>query len=106
MKMIFVSNSVTEPTRETFEEVSEKRFRKIEKLLGNESDREPELRLSLAKEGNEFVVSAELFTFKNGNHISKSKSFDLRQAIQEASEDLKKILGKQKDRSLEIKNKT
>ena len=102
MKLIFVANSLTDPTRETLEEVSKKTFKKLVRLLDDEG-KEAELRISAEKEGSEFTVSVDVRTFKNGSYFTKATDFDLRKAINECSSELKTIIRREKDKLKEIK---
>jgi ribosome-associated translation inhibitor RaiA len=98
MKTFFVAHSLSEPTIDTFEEVSKQRFKKIERLVPTTLEGEPELRLSAEKDGSDFLIHADLRTFKNGNYIAKTRNRDLRLAISECAKELKSIIAKNKDR--------
>lgn len=100
MKIFLVTNSLSEPTRETFEEVSRQRFKKIERLVPTTEEGEPELRLSAEKDGSDFLVHADLRTFKNGNFLAKTRNRDLRLAISECAKELKAVITKNKDKSV------
>lgn len=100
MKLIFAANTLTEPTQETFEEIAQKSFRKIERLIDENPEQEAEIRISVEKNGNEYLVTTELRTFKRGNHITKTNDRDIRKAVNEAAKELKSILRKDKDKKV------
>ena len=100
MKIFLVTNSLSDPTKETFEEVSKQRFKKIERLVPTTDEGEPELRLSAEKDGSDFLVHADLRTFKNGNFLAKTRNRDLRLAISECAKELKSVMAKNKDKSV------
>jgi ribosome-associated translation inhibitor RaiA len=95
MQYLFIAPGLTKPTFETLEFYSKKMFKKIDRLLIT-PEREPVLRISVAREGNEFIITVELHAFKN--IIVKEKDRDLRKAISLASNNLKLTLAKNKEK--------
>lgn len=98
MKLSIVAHSLTNATRETMEDVANKSFKRLSRLVVQDNNKEPEVRISAEQEGKEFVVTAELHTYKIGNLISKCRNRDLRIAINDCSKELKMILSKEKDK--------
>lgn len=93
MKYLFVAPALTPPTYQTLEEQVYKAFKKIEHLLNNE---EATLRISVSKEGEEFVVIAELSN--SVNVVSKEKNRDLRIAVDVVAKEVKNQFIKKKDK--------
>lgn len=93
MKYLFVAPSLTPPTYQTLEDQVYKAFKKVENLLKNE---QATLRISVSKEGEEFVVMAELSN--SVNVVSKEKNRDLRVAVDSVAMEVKNQFLKKKDR--------
>jgi len=93
MKYLFVAPSLTPPTHETLEEHAYRAFKKVEHILNNEG---ATLRISVNKEGEEFVVMAELWN--SVNIVSKEKNRDMRFAIDGVAMEVKNQLIKKKDK--------
>lgn len=100
MKIRFQTGNLTEATKESLKIFTEKSYRKIERLIQNSIEAEPELKISIDKSGSEFSITAELRTFKFGNFLTTATNRDLRLAINETSRELKLQLTKEKDRSI------
>lgn len=99
MKYIFVAPGLTEPTHETLETYSKKMFKKILRLL-DERETESILRISAQKDGDEFVVTADLSGKESV--LSKESNRDLRRAIEKVSTELKSLLAKNKDKNTRV----
>jgi ribosome-associated translation inhibitor RaiA len=95
MQYHFIAPTLTKPTYETLELEAQKMFKKIERLV-HMKDGEPVLRISVSKEGDVFIITAELNIFNN--LLIKSKHRDLRRAISEASIELKHMVTKSKEK--------
>ena len=93
IKYILVAPDLTPPTYETFEQQVYKAFGKVEKLLVNE---EASLRISVSKEGEEFIVKAEFWNSEN--LMSKEKNRDLRVAVDIVAREIRDQLVKAKDK--------
>ncbi len=100
MQYHFTAPSISKPTYETLEEHSRKAFHKIERLLANDST-EPTLRISVNKDGDEFIVLAELHN--NELIVSKAHDRDLRRAVDKTSHEMKTLLTKVKSRRMDHK---
>ena len=94
MKYLFTAPSLTEPTYETLETQVYKAFAKIEKLV--EKEESCTLRVSVNKDGDEFVVTVELIN--SGTIVSKQKDRNLRRAIDIVSHEIKSQLVKNKSK--------
>lgn len=93
MKYLLSAPDLTKPTQETFEEQVYKAFLKVERLLVGE---EATLRVSVSKEGEEFVVVADLTNSENV--VSKEKNRDLRFAVDKVAKEVRNQLAKKKDK--------
>lgn len=91
MKYLIVAPSLTPPTYETLEEQIYKAFGKVEKLLRGE---EATLRISISKEAEEFIVTAEFWNSEN--LVSKEKNRDLRVAVDIVAREIRDQLVKAK----------
>ncbi|CAG1770890.1 hypothetical protein BAC3_01404 [uncultured bacterium] len=94
MKYLFTAPGLSAPTYETLEEHTYKAFGKIERLVPQNGDGEATLRISVAKEGDEFVVTGELSVL--GGCVSKEKNRDLRRAIDKLSHEIRALIVKNK----------
>lgn len=94
MKYLFTAPDLTPPTYETLEEQSFKAFSKIERLLKDYN--ESSLRISATKDGDEFLITAELSTFDN--FVTKEKNRDLRYAIDSVAKEIRTQLIKKKSK--------
>lgn len=99
MQFVFTAPSLTGPTFETLEEHSRKRFKKIERLVPNDGN-ERILRISVNKDGDDFVLIAEIKTKED--IFVKIRNRDLRLAIDEASRQLKQQMAKDKAKLVDL----
>jgi ribosome-associated translation inhibitor RaiA len=100
MNYIFVAPGLTKPTYDTLEEYAKKRFQKIERLIVKDANPEDTIRISVNKDGDEFVVTVELTNKEN--IIVKRNNRDLRRAIDIVSSELKSLLAKDKDKRIDL----
>jgi ribosome-associated translation inhibitor RaiA len=96
MKFIFANPMLTKPTQDTVEKYAKKKFKKIVKVLPQGRDLENEVRVSTHKEGDQFVVTFEVFS--NSRFLVKAKDRDLRRAIDFATDDLRTQIVNFKDK--------
>lgn len=94
MKYLFTAPDLTPPTYQTLEDQTYKAFSKIEKFVQKDSG--ASLRVSVGKDGDEFLVMAELNTFDT--FISKKKNRDLRFAVDCVAKEIKTQLLKKKSK--------
>jgi len=100
MNYLFTAPSLSKPTFETLEEYSKKKFNKIEKFIKPNNDEVPLLKISVNKDGDEFLLTVEIHTFENT--LIKHKDRDLRRAIDLASHQLKDKLIKDKEKKFSV----
>ncbi len=99
MQYLFTAPALARPTLDTLESYSRQMFAKVEKFLKNDYA-EPMLRISVHKEGAEFVITVEVHAFEKT--IIKSKNRDLRRVIESASHQLKTKILKDKNRKFSL----
>lgn len=98
--------SLTRPTFETLQEQINLRFKKIEKMLSRFKSGNAVFKVSVTKEGKEFVLVVELNLEEKGkNLVVKEKGYDLRAIIAEASKKLKFEITKLRDRKTDYSDK-
>jgi len=103
MKYFFSAPSLTQPTFETLQEYSIKKFSKIEKLFKNLRKSELEVRISVTKERNTFCITVEVYVSTIGKDIIvKEKDNDLRKIIDKASAQLKNEIVKNKRKKFDL----
>ena len=100
MHYIFVAPGLTKPTYDTLEEYAKKRLKKIERLITRDANPEDSIRVSVNKDGDEFIVTVELNNKEN--IIVKRSNRDLRRGIDIVSSELKSLLAKDKDRRIDL----
>ena len=101
MHLTISAPSLTKPTYQTLEEYATRRFKKIEKFLRKKDKTEHELRISVDKSGDFFELSAEIFI--PVSIIVKTKNRDLRKAIDDSLEQLKRKLKEGHERNVNKK---
>jgi ribosome-associated translation inhibitor RaiA len=99
MQYLFAAPALTRPTLDTLETYSRKMFAKMEKFLKSEYT-EPVLRISVHKEGSEFIVTVEVHAFEKT--IVRDSNRNLRRAIESTSRQLKTKILKDKDRKFSL----
>ena len=103
MKYFFSAPALTQPTFETLQEYSIKKFSKIEELFKNFRKSELEIKISVTKERNTFCITVEAYIGTLGKDIVvKEKDNDLRKIIDKASSQLKNEIVKSKQKRFDV----
>lgn len=89
MRYVFSAPNLTRPTVETVESVSKRRFKSIQRLISKNSEqRDDYLEVSVKSSGDEYEIKAKLHAFEV--IVANAKHRDLRIAIRNASQQLKR----------------
>lgn len=96
MRISISAPSLTKPTYQTLEEYATKRFKKVDKFLKKKEDYDPEIRLSMTKSGDLFVLNVE------NSHPSlnaRSKDRDMRKVVDIALDQIVRQLKEEKGKT-------
>ncbi len=101
MRFTITAPDLTQPTYQTLEEYSKKRFAKVEKFLRKTDETDHEIRISVEKTGDIFNVVVEVFT--PVHVVTKCKDRDMRKCIDKAADTLIRQLREGHDKHVENK---
>ncbi len=106
MRYLINATSLTKPTFDTLQEQINLRFKKIEKMLSRLKTHNALFKVSVTKEGREFVLVVEVNLEEKGkNLVIREKGYDLRAIVAEASRKIKFELTKLRDKRTDKSDK-
>jgi ribosome-associated translation inhibitor RaiA len=103
MRLTISAPALTKPTYQTLEEYATKRFSKLKKILRKKGQTDHEIRIGVEKSGDLFELVAEVFV--PVVVTVRVKNRDLRAAIDEASDQMRRRLREGHEKVVDQKKK-